>query len=168
MKKNKLLLFITILGFIVVPSHIWANAPTSCGVPSLVTGGGGGIKGVANFIINISTSLPTYAVGTTLGTSNCSGNFSMIEIQENYVKNIHAQLREEASMGSGDHLDSLAMLLGCPQDQHTEIAEVAQKHYVDLFGQLDQSPERVSQFLQQFKEQLREKPALANQCSHLS
>ena len=42
-------------------------------------------------------------------------------------------LSEEAAQGKGEHLEILAQLMGCPQEEQALFQSLTQQHYAELF-----------------------------------
>ena len=72
-----------------------------------------GSSGTVIALVNIFLSLYTYSSATTSGTSDCSGLASNDELRYRYVASSYKLLQYEAAEGKGDHLDGLAVLMGC-------------------------------------------------------
>ena len=162
MKKYLFTIFITIILSISFLGKAFANSPTDCGLPSFVVDGSG-VGAIANFVINISTSLPTYALGTTSGTLNCNG-WTATELQEIYVQNTYEKLSEEASLGKGPHLEALAIMMGCPKNTHPQFGEIAHQHFQEFFLNLDSPQNQAKQLLKHLNIRLEQHPDIAQQC----
>ena len=78
----------------------------------------------------IRDRLYTYSSATTSGTFDCSGLASNDELRYRYVASSYKLLQYEAAEGKGDHLDGLAVLMGCSAEPFNQMV---QANYGDLF-----------------------------------
>lgn len=104
-----------------------ANDPGSCGLPALATG-----NKTINILVNFLTSMPTYTLGVTSGASKCSGIAQLEQERLYFVATNYDDLTEEAAQGRGQHLETLAMLMGC-QAQETQFASLTKDRFDRLF-----------------------------------
>jgi len=117
------------LGFsILLASPAYANDPGSCGLPSLAIN-----NKTVNILVNFITSMPTYTIGVTLGTSKCNGIAMMEQERLQYVQSSYDDLAEEAAQGGGAHLDTLASLMGCPVAQNARFTKITGEKFAQLF-----------------------------------
>ncbi len=85
-------------------------------------------------VTTIGTSF-SQTFGITSGTSNCaSGVFGQIQKQKDFVAANLASLQREAAQGSGDSLNGLASVLGCPASQYGSFGAFTQTHYKTVFN----------------------------------
>ena len=107
-------------------SHSFAgNGIDECGFGKKI-----GSSGTVIALVNIFLSLYTYSSATTSGTSDCSGLASNDELRYRYVASSYKLLQYEAAEGKGDHLDGLAVLMGCSAEPFNQMV---QANYGDLF-----------------------------------
>lgn len=72
----------------------------------------------------------------TTGTSGCSedvGSLSSVE-KEVYISANYGSIAKEAAQGSGEHLNTLASLMGCDEKSQDTFAKFSQANYENLFG----------------------------------
>ena len=103
-----------------------------------------GVWALEHFVFGVQT----FAIST--GTSNCvqqGGEMAQNE-QEVFVKVNIASLQKEAAQGQGDHLATLAEILGCSDKDG--FAQMSQSRYETLFT--DENPSKV---LQSYKTELK-------------
>jgi len=109
----------------------WGMA--GCGFASLfIKDKSQGMQIVASFV-NWYSSAVTNSSAISSGSSNCVANRS--ELAMNYKQvfitvNL-ASLSKEAAQGTGDHINALADVFGCPRD---EFAKMSQTHYKAIYG----------------------------------
>ena len=72
----------------------------------------------------------------TSGSSNCVELKPVLAKQEQqvFVRANLANLSKEAAQGSGEHLEGLAEVLGCP---HLEFSQMSQMRYTNIFGEYE-------------------------------
>ncbi|MFZ5875733.1 MAG: DUF3015 domain-containing protein [Nitrospirota bacterium] len=73
--------------------------------------------------------------GMTTGTSGCSqdGIVSREHEAEVYAQATIENLSQEMAQGQGEHLASLATLMGVPAELHAAFFQLTQQHYATLF-----------------------------------
>lgn len=104
-----------------------------CGLGSVIIGPKGGILQIFAATSN-NTVTYTQLFGITSGTSNCSekaGAFQQKQ-QEIFVSVNMNSLEQEMAMGKGEKLNAFAGLLGCPANQNSAFAKMAQAQYKNL------------------------------------
>ena len=115
-------------------SHSFAgNGIDECGFGKKI-----GSSGTVIALVNIFLSLYTYSSATTSGTSDCSGLASNDELRYRYVASSYKLLQYEAAEGKGDHLDGLAVLMGCSAEPFNQMV---QANYGELFVDYEPKPE---------------------------
>lgn len=164
MKKALTLIIYAVIGLFIFSNTLIANSPTDCGLSSYVIKGGG-LANIANFVINLSTSLPTYAFGTTSGTLNCKGWAMSNEVKEIYVQNSYEQLSEEIAQGEGTHLQVLALMMGCPEKAHQPFFKMVHDSYPEFFPKSSHDTEKAKNLLKVIEQKINQNPVLSNQCS---
>ena|SRR3989339_949681 len=128
-----------------------ANDPGNCGLPSLA------IKSsTINILVNFFTSMPTYTLGVTSGTSGCKGMVAIDQERSEFIASNYDSLTEEAAQGKGLHLETLAGLMGC-QSSKAQFAQMTQKNFGSLF--VDQAD--AVQVLERLKAGIKAQPALS-------
>lgn len=73
---------------------------------------------------------------TVEGITNVTGSTTPDEKTASFVDNRFASIRSEAARGEGEHLDSLAKMLG--ETDRAEFARFMKERYADLFTGLEQ------------------------------
>ncbi len=83
------------------------------------------------------TSSPTFIFASTSGTSGCK-NWDFAEYwkvtQKKYLVAQWQLLSEEAAAGRGKHLEAMAGLMGCSNQQYDAFAVLVQDNYTPLFN----------------------------------
>jgi hypothetical protein len=72
----------------------------------------------------------------TTGTSGCTENMSKVSAVEKevYISANYGTIAKEAAQGSGEHLNTLAELMGCEKSTQEAFAKFSQKNYEKLYG----------------------------------
>lgn len=96
-----------------------------------------GQRGLAPQVLAATTN-STFAnqtFGMTTGTSGCSqdGIVSREHETEVYAQATIENLSQEMAQGQGEHLASLATLIGVPTELHAAFFQLTQEHYTTLF-----------------------------------
>ena len=153
MKATRLLIFSTLLTFLGA-GQAFANDPGNCGLPSIA------IKNsTINILVNFLTSMPTYTLGVTSGTSGCKGMVLLEKEREFFVRSTYDELSEEAAQGGGQHLETLAGLMGC-NSATGEFAKMTQSQFGNLFADAPESPVLINRL----KAEIGKNPSLQAQC----
>jgi hypothetical protein len=81
--------------------------------------------------------------GISSGTSGCTNDGT---IMAQHKLNVFAaanydSLSQEMAQGGGEHLASLAELMGIPQEQHSEFFALAQAQYASLIQSGERTPD---------------------------
>ncbi|WP_141736140.1 DUF3015 family protein [Oligoflexus tunisiensis] len=131
-----------------------------CGLGALVIDRNELLPQVGAWFLNGIASNQTY--GMTSGTSNCVQGRSDVAAmeQEVYMTANLSSLSKEAAQGSGEHLNALAEVLGCQEEDKVRLGELSQNHYSELFA--NQEPEAV---LQRYLTVVNADPQLAKSCT---
>jgi endonuclease/exonuclease/phosphatase (EEP) superfamily protein YafD len=146
MKKALVLLQATIAlaCFQAVPAlAVWSNDP-GCGLGKMVWDGSAGQKHIIQQVLG-STTNGTFAsqtFGITFGTSGCTNDGVIVQ---NEQVNVFAQanfdsLTQEMAQGRGEHLASLATLLGVPAEQQPAFFAMTQEKYTTLISSGEAAP----------------------------
>jgi len=160
---KKLYMLMAIAVSILLSSGVaFANDPTKCGLPSFAFK-----SSIPNVIINFFTSMPTYTLAVTSGTSNCGGIVQLPTKEMYYVQNTYDELSEEVAQGDGPHLKTLSAMIGCKSQAYKPFADMAQDNYQRLFPETtsQQSIPKAQRFLDTLKAQISQHPQLAENCT---
>jgi hypothetical protein len=89
-----------------------------------------------------NTILPWQAFGITSGNFGCTNNGKLwTEYKTTMFANINFDnLSQEMAQGQGEHLASLATLMGIPEEHHGQFFAMAQEKYASLVQGGDTSP----------------------------
>lgn len=112
-----------------------------------------GVWALRTFVVNSQTS------AITTGTSNCVDTPGKVAAMEQKVfmeVNLNS-LSREAAQGQGEHLNALAQVFGC--DDQEAFAKLSQSRYTSIFS--DGTPENV---LNNYKNEVRSDSRLASDC----
>ena len=83
------------------------------------------------FSLDVSSS-PTYVAASTIGSAGCK-NWDYARQQKlHYIQDRWSVIGEEASKGRGEHLNALAQIIGCNNNQ-TNFGIILHIHYSSLF-----------------------------------
>jgi len=160
MMKN---LMLAMVGALLFSSSAYAAGYGSagCGLGSIIFGESTGIVQVSAATTN-GTSY-TQPFGITSGTSNCdsSGIVLAEKEQEIFVEHNFSSLSKEMANGKGEHLETLAGLLGCPLNVRGEFASMTQQQYEAIFIG---SPVSSAEMLNSVKEKIASDPKLSGAC----
>jgi len=99
-------------------------------------------KGAQLLIATTNGSFGTQTFGITTGTSGCTddGKWWAEQKAVMFAELNSDALAQEMAQGRGEHLASLATLLGVPDQQHPAFFSMAQARYTTLAGASDLSP----------------------------
>lgn len=105
---------------------------------------------LGNFIVDL-TSSPSYALGSTSGTSGCKDwdiAHHLTQAKTNYLIAEWDYFTEEAARGQGEHVQALAQLMGCSRREQEPFASLLKTNYIPLFDQaLEKTKENSQKFL---------------------
>ena len=127
----------------------WGMA--GCGLGTLVFAGPkSNTMGTQLLVLTTNDSVSPQTSAITSGTSNCNANPASAEAmrieRETYVAVNLTDISKEASQGNGTHLQSLADILGCGDQQNfSTFAQLAQTSHSEIFS--DAVPENVTERL---------------------
>ena len=149
----------TFIGFIYIlfACNIYANDSFSCGLADTVGFSGKAINAVTNFYF----SAPTYHSAVTSGTSGCSGLAYSDELKVEYIAKNYDLLKEQASLGSGEHLYAMSTLLGCPYESSKVFAKLTKDKYPVIFGNIKNTNKDI---LDLMKSGINQNPNLSDSC----
>ncbi len=141
-----------------------AYGMAGCGLGALVVDRDELMPQVGAWFLNSIYSHQTYAISS--GTSNCVEGRSEVTAMEQevyFAANLNS-ITKEAAQGSGEHLDGIARVFGCEQDEDkTRLNELGQSHYAQIFS--EGAPDAV---LQSYLSVVNADPQLAKSCGKAS
>ena len=107
-----------------------------------------------------TNQLASQSLAITSQTWNCTNNgrFSKIEEATLFASLTFDNLSQEMAQGGGEHLASLAMLLGVPAEQQPEFFALTQEKYTTLIQSGEATP---AAMLKALHEAMAEHPVLA-------
>ena len=139
------------LGVAVLPLYatgVWAAHPDTgpgCGLGKLAWSDYGHQRSIAPQVMMATTNgtFGTQTFGISSGTSGCTNDGTIMA--EHKVSVFAAanydSLSQEMAQGGGEHLASLAELMGIPQEQRAEFFTLAQVQYPSLIQSGDRTPD---------------------------
>jgi hypothetical protein len=137
-----------------------AKSGPGCGLGYLLFQGQ---KGLVPQVLAATTNgtFGNQTFGMTTGTSGCSQDGLVSREHETavYAQATIENLSQEMAQGQGEHLASLATLMGVPAELHASFFQLTQQHYVTLFP-TEQND--ATQMLTALKAVLAADPALAS------
>lgn len=157
-------LFIGLMLLWFQPGAVFAANPDTgpgCGLGKLAWGDFKGQKQIAPQVMMATTNgtFGSQTFGISFGTSGCTndGIIMRTELVHAFASATFENLQQEMAQGQGEHLTSLATLLGIPPAYHGEFFILAQEHYTTYAGHV--SPEQMVTWLHKA---LAEHPVLGN------
>ena len=163
---KKAILGLAMIGLI-APASLQAEENASCGWLHYAAGGltvAG--AAVTNGVFLLSTAVST----TTSGFMFCDWWGAMFALQQEqiiYVAYNHSSILEEATRGSGPHVEALATLHGCPMKAQIEFGSMLQQSFTDnteVFFDYNQSPAHTRDFLELLRQGIQQHPVLSQEC----
>jgi hypothetical protein len=146
MSKKVLILTVAVLFSVQAGLAMAANPDTGpgCGLGKLAWGDYKGQKEIAPQVM-MATTNGTFGSGTfgiSSGTSGCTNDG---KIMSEHKTTMFAQLNfenlsQEMAQGQGEHLASLATLMGVPTEQQPAFFAMTQNQYTALFREGEASP----------------------------
>ncbi len=136
------------------------NGP-GCGLGKLAWMDYGGQKQIAPQVMMATTNgtFGSQTFGISSGTSGCANDGVIMKNKHiNMASHSFESLAEEMAQGRGEHLVSLATLLGVPEEAQLEFFALVQEKYTILVGSDDTTAVTMLQALQSA---MAERPALA-------
>jgi len=138
-----------------VATQTWADHPDTgpgCGLGKIVWADYSRQKSIAPQVLMATTNdtLGTQTFGITSGTSGCTNDgtiMSQHKVQV-FASVNYESLTQEMAQGGGEHLASLAELMGIPAANHAEFFTLAQVQYPSLVQSGDSTPDALIQKLQ--------------------
>ena len=164
MKKS--ILGLAMIGLI-APASLQAEN-SSCGWLHYAAGGltVAGAAASTNGAFLLSTAVSS----TTSGFMFCDWWGAMFALQQEqiiYVAYNHSSILEEATRGSGPHVEALATLHGCPMKAQIEFGSMLQQTFTDnteVFFDYNQSPAHTRDFLGLLRQGIQQHPVLSQEC----
>jgi hypothetical protein len=121
----------------------WSNDP-GCGLGKMVWDGSAGQKHIIQQVLGSTTNgtFGSQTFGISFGTSGCTNDGVIVQ---NEQVNVFAQanfdsLSQEMAQGRGEHLASLATLLGVPAEQQPAFFAMTQEKYTTLIRSGEATP----------------------------
>jgi hypothetical protein len=154
----------TLLMMPAMPAQAAMNPDTGpgCGLGKLAWSDFKRQKDIAPQVLMATTNgtFGSTTFGISTGTSGCTNDGKVWAEQKAdiFVAATFEYLAEDMARGHGEHLTSLATMLGVPADHQREFAALAQERYESLVEAGDASPLAVIKALQ---DAMREPPMLA-------
>jgi hypothetical protein len=118
------------------PGVVFAANPDNgpgCGLGKLAWGDFKGQKQIAPQVMMATTNgtFGSQTFGISFGTSGCTNNGVIMrtELVHAFASVTFENLQQEMAQGQGEHLTSLATLLGVPSAYHREFFILAQENY---------------------------------------
>jgi len=136
------------------------NGP-GCGLGKLAWMDYGSQKQIAPQVMMATTNgtFGSQTFGISSGTSGCTNDGVIMKNKHiNMASRAFESLAEEMAQGQGEHLASLAALLGVPEEAQPEFFALVQEKYTSLVGADDTTALTMLQALQAA---MAERPALA-------
>jgi hypothetical protein len=143
--------------FILFAFNSFANDSFKCGLANTLGFDGKGMNAVTNFYFSGST----YHSAVTSGTSGCDGLVLSEEVKVDFIAKNYDVLKEQASIGSGEHLYALSTLLGCPVESNETFAELTKEKYSLIFENANNTNQDI---LDLMKSGINTNPNLSNSC----
>lgn len=134
-----------------------------CGFGSVVFGNQQGFVQV--FAATSNNITPPYgqASGISSGTSNCDASGIVLAEKEQgiFVEKNFLSITKEMAAGEGEHLITLAGLLGCPLDKGTQFGSFTQLNYEAILKNDRTTP---AEMLTNVKAEMLDDPVLSTSC----
>lgn len=163
MMKKYLIMMLGVVLFSSPSAFAAGYGDAGCGLGSLVFGNSPGPVQ----ILAATTNATSYSqpFGVSSGTSNCDAQgFDVSELkQEMFAENNFTSLSKEMAAGEGEHVTTLAGLLGCPSEKEVQFASYTQQNYQAIFASEQTTPEEM---LQAVRTGITQHPELAVSCTH--
>jgi hypothetical protein len=139
------------LGLALLPlcaSQVWAANPDNgpgCGLGKLAWSDYQNQKNIAPQVMMATTNgtFGSQTFGISSGTSGCTNDGTIMGQHKAsvFAAANYDSLSQEMAQGGGEHLASLAELMGIPQEQRAEFFTLAQVQYPSLIQSGDRTPD---------------------------
>ena len=162
---KKLIGIIIATSLLAIPAAMADNG-AGCGLGKQMWIGQSGI--VAHILAAVTNeSISPASTSITSGTSGCSADGVVLneKEQELFVATNLERLSQEMARGNGNHLQSLAGLMGCQSTVYAEFAGMTQEKFQVLF---ENGNTGTSDLLIGLKREIAANPTLASGCSRIS
>jgi Protein of unknown function (DUF3015) len=146
------------LGVLLLPlsaTGAWADHPDTgpgCGLGKLAWSDYGRQKSIAPQVLMATTNgtFGNQTFGISSGTSGCTNDGTIMSEHKAsiFAAANYESLSQEMARGGGEHLASLAELMGVPEESRPEFFTMAQTQYVSLVESGDSTPGAMIQTLQ--------------------
>jgi hypothetical protein len=146
------------LGVALLPlcaTQVWAANPDNgpgCGLGKLAWSDYGNQKSIAPQVMMATTNgtFGSQTFGISSGTSGCTNDGTIMAEHKVtvFAAANYDTLSQEMARGGGEHLASLAELMGIPEEQRAEFFTLAQVRYASLVQSGDRTPAAMIQTLQ--------------------
>ncbi len=139
-------LAVVLVGFSAAVASARMNPDTGpgCGLGKLAWMDYKGQKQIAPQVMMVTTNaiLGSSTFGISFGTSGCTNDGVIMKTERvNVFAAINFEnLAQDMARGEGEHLASLATLMGVPEDQQTEFFTLAQDKYTTLIESGETTP----------------------------
>lgn len=146
MMKKVLLLSVAVLFGMQAGLAMAANPDTGpgCGLGKLAWGDYKGQKEIAPQVMMATTNgtFGSTTFGISSGTSGCTNDGKIMGDSKTvmFAEMNFDNLSQEMAQGHGEHLASLASLMGIPADKHNEFFAMTQERYTSLVKAGEASP----------------------------
>jgi Protein of unknown function (DUF3015) len=127
------------------------NGP-GCGLGKLAWSDYGGQKQIAPQVMMATTNgtFGSQTFGISSGTSGCTNDGLIMKNKHvNLAQSSFESLKQEMAQGYGEHLASLATLLGVPTENQPELFSLMQEKYASLVQSEDTTPLVMLQAIQE-------------------
>ena len=163
MKKSLLLSLAVALVASQAGMALAANPDTGpgCGLGKLIWADFKNQKNIAPQVLMVTTNgtgMNTFGISS--GTSGCTNDGQVwAEVKDTVFASVNFDnLEQEMAQGQGEHLASLATLLGVPAEHHPEFFAMTQERYATLVEAGEESPKA---FVRSLNEAISGHPVLA-------
>ena len=133
---KKISLVISLFSVIAFSSSAMAAGygAAGCGLGSIVFGDEPGLVQVVAATTNGTSYSQT--LGITSGTSNCDDTGIVLAEKEKemFVEHNLENIKKEMAAGQGEHLNTLAGLMGCPIEKRAQFASLTQENYETIIA----------------------------------
>ncbi|MFQ5633672.1 MAG: DUF3015 domain-containing protein [bacterium] len=134
---------IVLLGTLFVSSHAFAAGygDAGCGLGSMLFGDSPDKASQVLAFTTNGTGMQSFGISS--GTSNCDATDGIILAEREgdlFVVANFEHLEKEMAAGEGEHVATLAGLLGCPSEKGVQFASYTQQNYQAIFASEQTTP----------------------------